>query len=143
LRSHILSLFLRPNFFIRRSKSRFRRLILFTLKLNLFGPDIRAADSYISPLRAWGIQNDLQGTELFLPSQIFEKVKNLIPPGQRWLAMAPATAWPKKNWPFEYWKNLIQTMISTTQFNILLLGGPNDGFCKDLVINPKRILNLQ
>jgi ADP-heptose:LPS heptosyltransferase len=143
LRSHLLTLFVRPKFFIRRSKNRFKRFLLFIFKLNLFGEQMRAVDSYIAPLRPWGIHNDYRGSELRLSAQVFDKVRPLLAKEKKWIAVAPATAWPKKTWPEAYWKNLIGLILSETYYNILILGGPKDDFCKNLILDGERVISLQ
>src|ERR1039457_2724939 len=39
LRSHILCFYLRPKYFLRRSKNRIKRILLFVFKIDLFGAD--------------------------------------------------------------------------------------------------------
>ncbi|MDZ4676641.1 MAG: glycosyltransferase family 9 protein [Oligoflexia bacterium] len=144
LRSHILSFYLRPKFFLRRSKSRIKRFLLFVFKINLFGKRYRAVDSYLSPLARWGIMIDDKGPELHLAPGILTKVKQQIAwEGKPWIAIAPATAWAKKTWPLDYWKVVVTKILKLTDYNVLILGGPKDGFCKDLIINQQRVLSLQ
>jgi ADP-heptose:LPS heptosyltransferase len=144
LRSHILCFFLRPKNFIRRSKSRIRRFFLFVLKINLFGSRYRAVDSYLAPLYDWGILNDEKGPEIHLAPGLLTRVKQLIPLGIKpWLAIMPATAWPKKTWPLNYWKELVEKLLKLTDYNLLILGGPDDHMCKELVLNSQRVLSLQ
>ena len=143
LRSFILRRLVRVKLTLVRSKNRFKRFLLFYLKLNLFGLNLRGVDSYINPLRAWGVANDFQGSQLFLPPTTYEKVRQLIPPGQTWLAVAPATAWAKKTWPENYWKNLIGLILNETSYGVVILGGPKDNFCKNFIMDSQRVISLQ
>jgi ADP-heptose:LPS heptosyltransferase len=150
IRSHILCSILKPKHLIRRSKNRVKRFLLHWLKIDLFGPGFRGVDSFISPLTEWGIVNDLQGPQVFLSPEVFLKASSLLPAkatqsvaSAKWLALAPATAWPKKTWPIEHWGELVQVLLAKTSFNLLILGGPNDSFCADLILDSDRMLNLQ
>jgi heptosyltransferase-2 len=143
LRSNIICLFLKPQHFIRRSKDRLKRFLLFWFKINLFEKPYRSVKTYVAPLSPWGITYDDQGPEM-IPSPIaLQKVKLMLSQNSKWVAIAPATAWPKKNWPLDHWKQLVQKLLKETSLNILILGGPEDTFCTELVIDQNRCLNLQ
>lgn len=156
MRSRILCWYLKlqsiktgnPSLFIRRSKERFRRFLLFYFKIHSVQKYWNGIDTYIEPLKAWGIINDHKGSELFLqkvpatflsrPASFFETSEAEI------IAIAPATAWPKKTWPLDHWKELLKILLEKTDYNFLVLGGPKDDFCNDLVtISPKRIVSMQ
>jgi ADP-heptose:LPS heptosyltransferase len=144
IRSRILCFILNPRLLIRRSKNRIRRLLLHKFKINLFGNSFRGVDSFIDPLTAWGVVNDKKGSELFLESELFLKTLDTFEDStKKFIALAPATAWPKKNWPLDHWKELIKLILSKTDYHVIILGGPNDIFCNDLVLNKTRTTNLQ
>lgn len=144
LRSHILCWHLKPPFFTRRSKNRINRALLFWLKWNLFGKNWTAVGSYLNPLKKWNIPLDSQGSQLFMDKQTTQKALSLVPQTPSpVVALAPATAWPKKTWPQSYWKSLLTMLLQKTNYQFVLLGGPNDSFCQDLILDPKRIHSLQ
>ncbi|PIK16312.1 glycosyltransferase family 9 protein [Halobacteriovorax sp. JY17] len=137
LRSRVISLFLFPPNFLRRSKERMKRLLLFTFRKNLFDNPYRGIISYLRPLRQWGIKDALdfspeswsfQNIEL---SEYFEKNSIVI---------APSAAWEMKRWPISHWKKLIE-LNPNESFTIL--GGPGDRFCEDIrAVAPERVFNL-
>ena len=120
--------------------------MLHVFKTDLYGKSFRSADSYLKPLEDWGIQNDKKGTDLFLSDETYAKSMDVFTSdksSKRWIALAPATAWPKKTWPRNNWKEFIGLLIKETNFQILILGGPKDGFCQELVIDPTRVVSKQ
>ncbi|MBK9293979.1 MAG: glycosyltransferase family 9 protein [Oligoflexia bacterium] len=143
LRSHILCLYLKPKYFIRRSKERIRRFLIFWLKLKFLNNYASGIETYLNPLKKWGISNDQKGSELYVDNHLLSKVKPLLNFTSNIIAIMPATAWPKKTWPAENWKRLIEEILSQTKLNILILAGPKDDFCKDLVLNSARVQSLQ
>ncbi|MEW5852577.1 MAG: glycosyltransferase family 9 protein [Myxococcota bacterium] len=146
LRSHWFSLFLRPKHFIRRGKQRWKRWLLFLLRINLFR-GFNPVRSFIAPLAPWGVTDDGQGSEIHLPTAVTTKVReriNAFAGGAECIAMAPSAAWPKKRWPLEHWSELIRRILRDTAYRVVVLGGPQDGFCAELeAIDPTRVLNLQ
>jgi ADP-heptose:LPS heptosyltransferase len=87
--------------------------------------------------------HDNEGGEITLPKNVLEKVRTLMPEKGVWIALAPATAWPKKTWPLAYWKSLVTDLIRGTDYSLLILGGPKDNFCEELVLDSSRVLTLQ
>ena len=141
LRSRFLSFFLWPKFFLRRSKDRFKRLLLFTFRINLYPKRLLAHDTYIKPLEKWGIKNSpLNQSQLIVPGELKEKVKEKIP-FENYVALIPSAAWELKRWPIEHWK---QTIALMPKENFVILGGPEDHFLKDLITkeNQSRVINL-
>lgn len=140
MRSRIVCLFLTPSHFIRRSKERWKRFLLFKLRVNKFPWPYQGMRSYSSPLTAWGVmgQGDLQEQWNFTSAQK-DKVHRLL--GSRsYVALVPSAAWPMKRWPLSHWAQLIKNCPET---NFALLGGPGDDFLKELEqLAPERILNL-
>ncbi|MEQ1878462.1 MAG: glycosyltransferase family 9 protein [Bdellovibrionia bacterium] len=135
LRSHILSLFLSPAHFVRRPKNRWRRFLLFQLGRNTFSFPFVGQRSYIEPLEAWTQMTGIPpAPQLEIPHTIHQNLATILRPLQPFTALAPSTAWPKKNWPIEHWKRLIQSQPLT---NFVILGGAQDPECKELA-NLKR-----
>lgn len=141
LRSRYLSFFLRPKFFLRRSKDRLKRFLLFNFRINLYPKRLLAHDTYINPLKKWGIPNTpLKISQLYIPDELKNKMRNLIP-FKNFTALIPSAAWELKRWPLEYWKEIIA--ISQDK-NFVVLGGPQDTFLNELITaeNKSRVINL-
>ncbi len=142
LRSFIMGFFLRPQNFLRRSKDRIKRILLFRFRINLFPKRLTAHDIYIKPLQKWGIPDiPLKESQLVIPPPIYEKVSFQIP-FANFIALIPSAAWELKRWPVEYWKELITILENR---NFVILGGPGDQFLDELVTpeNEHRVLNLR
>lgn len=125
--------------FARRSKERWKRFLLFKLRINKFPRPYRGAISYHRPLEQWGI------TKKGLPRLSFERILSETRRKElnRWkdkILLAPSAAWEMKRWPVENWIKLV-TLWREEQF--VLLGGREDGFCEDIrKIIPHRCINL-
>lgn len=131
LRSYLISTLLRlnallkaqPLSFVRRPKSRLRRLLLFNFKINTFEKPFRGAVSYLNPLSPWAAPEELppianinlENEPLNLGTSIsIEKA----------VVLAPGATWPLKVWPLERWVEVVRSSQCDLQF--LLLGGPED-----------------
>lgn len=135
-----LSYFHAPFRYLRRGKNRWKRFLLFRLGKNLFPKPFRGQYSFLEPLKTWGATIQVpREAQLFFSKDIREKIDGLQLP-ERFIALAPSAAWEMKRWPLSYWKELIRSM---PQKNFVLLGGPDDRFCRDLAnIAPDRCVNL-
>lgn len=141
LRSRFLCSFLHPKNFLRRSKDRLKRFLLFRLRINRYPKRLLAHDTYINPLAAWNIPNTpLKTSQLYIPADMKDSVSALVP-FKNFIVLIPSAAWELKRWPLEYWKNIIE--ISKDQ-NFVILGGPQDKFLEELVTvdNKNRVINL-
>lgn len=120
--------------FLRRSKDRFKRFLLFKLRINLFPTPYKGAHSYLSPLKKIG------HSPKFLPTPL--NAKDYNKPFESYICLAPSAAWEMKRWPIEYWRQLIELM---PEENFVILGGPKDQFLESILSNPdlkKRCVNL-
>lgn len=125
---------------LRKSQMRWKRILLFKFRWNLYQMPRSGQRDLIDPLKKWGIQNDLPKTpQLFLLDSELEAVKKILPK-EKFIALAPSAAFELKRWPVEHWKSLI---LQVPQQNFVLLGGPEDHFLKEIQnVAPDRILNL-
>lgn len=130
------SLILRMIFFlygikvIVRSKNRWKRILLFSFRINKFSWPFKGAFSYLEPLKK----------DKFLAQEW--KLENLKVdlPFEDFIVFAPSAAWEMKRWPLDYWKDLAKKLENQ---NIIVLGGPADTFCQEIAdIDTNRIVNL-
>jgi ADP-heptose:LPS heptosyltransferase len=127
--------------FFKRSKSRFKRFLLFFLRMNLFPKPFRGMVSFQEP-----IQNLFRSRpKSILQNWDFsnvdkEKVQAMLPQSEKVLVCSPSAAWEMKRWPLDHWKSLFQSL---NEYQIVLLGGPADTFYEEFIsIAPERIINL-
>ena len=145
LRSNLLKIFLmtrlkRPNI-LTRSKDRWKRFLLFNLRINKFPKPFRGIESFISPLSNWNIKeiDKSRFVDWTFKSEIEEKIKSIIG-DEKVISLVPSAAWEMKRWPLDHWKNLIK-LLPDSQF--VVLGGSTDLFCQELAdLDPKRVRNL-
>lgn len=142
LRSFLLCFilrFLRDTEFCYRSKERWKRFCLFVLRINNFPKPYRGMISFLTPLKKWGLTTDFDFIQSwnFEPA-VMEKVDQFVEPSD--VVIVPSAAWEMKRWPLEHWKQLIKI---SPQHHFVVLGGPQDTFCDELVaLAPERVKNL-
>lgn len=125
---------------LRKSQMRWKRILLFKFRWNLYQMPRSGQRDLIDPLKKWGIQNTLPETpQLFLLPSELEDVRKILP-HKKFIALAPSAAFELKRWPIEHWKKLV---LEDPEQNFVLLGGPEDHFLKEIQNGaPHRILNL-
>lgn len=104
-----------PKFLFRfqtRSKFRFKRFLLFKLRINRFPKPFKGAESFLGPLG------------LLVKDEV--KKDN----DSRRVLLAPSAAWDLKKWPEEKWIQLAKDL--QPEFEVAFLGGPTDEFINSL-----------
>lgn len=145
LRSKILSLLLRPGLkgkWITRPKDRFKRLLLFSFRINKFPWPFKGIHSYIAPLKQILVEDKLNSMSVHwnFPSITDSEKQVYQQKAAESVILVPSAAWEMKRWPLNHWKKLIELMPNE-QF--IVLGGKEDLFCEDLkAIAPDRVINL-
>ena len=146
VRSLILNFLLRVKLtqrpcWLSRSKDRFKRFLLFQLRLNLFPKPFKGIDSYLNPLTKWGIiASEAQAVSNwnFLDSD--ENIQKKYPQDSKTIVLVPSAAWEMKRWPLIYWKKIVELL---SEYNFVILGGREDLFCEEIkLIAPSRVRNL-
>lgn len=125
---------------LRKSQKRWKRFLLFRLRVNTYRYPLSGQRDLLEPLVKWGISEELPQTpQLYISADEINDVRPLIPVGE-FVALAPSAAYELKRWPSEYWKELIR--LSADQ-KFVLLGGPEDYFIEDIrLVAPDRVWNL-
>lgn len=125
---------------VRKSQKRWKRFLLFKLRINRYRMPFSGQRDLIEPLEKWGISETLPATpQLFIGTNELENVRKLLPPTP-FISLAPSAAFVLKRWPIEYWKELI-TQMPDQRF--VLLGGPEDTFLEEIrSVAPDRVANL-
>lgn len=139
-RSLLITSILRLNIFvkhIRKSQFRFKRILLFQFRINLYRMPFSGQRDLLTPLKKWGITETLPPTpQFFIP----ENFKLSIELPEKFIALVPSAAFSLKRWPLENWMALIR-MHPDKKF--VLLGGPEDSFLQNLQDqHPDRVINL-
>lgn len=145
LRSKLIKLILMSRLhapdLITRSKDRWKRVLLFTFRVNKFPKPFRGIESYIAPLAKWKIErtSDSRFVKWKFSKQVEEKVNALIA-SPKIISLVPSAAWEMKRWPLDHWKKLI---LLLPEAHFVVLGGKEDLFCQELAdISPERVQNL-
>jgi len=131
---------------LRRSIKRWKRFLLFRLRINQFEQPFSGQRDLLEPLSQWGISNSLPPPpQLFIAPQVEQNLnRHLSLISKSFIALAPSAAFPLKRWPIPHWKSLLQIwLLADNKINFVLLGGPEDHFLNELTqIDPHRVFNL-
>lgn len=127
--------------FIRRSIRRWKRFLLFRLRINKFEMPFSGQRDLLEPLQPWGVNRIAPPAPQIFPSEENRvKARELLGDFKNAIALAPSAAYFLKRWPKDYWKELIQLSPAD---KFVLLGGPEDTFIEEIkAIAPERVLNL-
>ena len=83
---------------VRRSKSRLKRFLLFKFRINLFPKPFVGQASYISPLLEYGLKLVPNDTNWSFDDSELNKVKGHVGESD-FVVFAPSAAWEMKRWP--------------------------------------------
>ncbi len=129
--------------FIQRSKFRFKRFLLFKLRINKFPSPYKAMSSFLSPLKSLGVDQEYKGSEIFSVSdEVIKSTKLKLASEDKLnrIILAPSAAWEMKTWPIDNWNKLIELM---PDHKFYIIGGPSDKFCQEFEKNfSDRVVNL-
>lgn len=139
LKQRLVPLFSHKTHFVRRSKERGKRFLLFQLGINKFDWPFKGVESYRKPLKKWGITDfNSNYSDWYFPDGFREKSDTLI--NNRTITLVPSANWEMKRWPVDHWKKLITLL---PDHNFIILAGPADLFCETIrQTAPERVNNL-
>lgn len=144
-RSRLICLYLRPfgigPMMIRRSLYRWKRFLLFRLRINLFQLPFSGQRDLLLPLEKINIPFLLPLVpQYFIKEDNYKTAHELLIGFENSIALAPSAAHLLKRWPVEHWMRLIE-LFPNQKF--ILLGGPEDRFLSDIQKKfPDQVLNL-
>lgn len=154
IRAHIFSFVFRLfNFssyqFIRRSKHRLKRILLFKFRINYFPRPFKGMHSFVLPLSGFSDFRQLNYESIDLRQNLsFEslvdesKVREVFDFSKSYIAIAPSAAWGMKTWPKEHWHKLISGIRKESDIPCVVLGGPQDTFCQEFENQYDNVINL-
>ena len=105
--------------FKRRPKSRLKRLLLFSLGYNFLPKPFRGAESFLWPLKSWGVPQKLGNFPTLKTSHI----------SGRTIGLVPSASSENKRWPVRHFIKLIELM---PQHSFEIFGGPEDTFAEQI-----------
>lgn len=112
-----------------RKMFRWKRFLLFQLRINTFKGGFSGQRDLLIPLEKWGIPFALpEAPQLFL-EDVKNQTKNIVPTGTDYVCLAPSSAHYLKKWPIYKWYELI---AKNPDILFVLLGGKEDVFIEEL-----------
>lgn len=147
-RSNFLLFRNRTGYRERIKKDKIKQICLVYFKRNGYKEIVPISQRYIKVGQNLGIQDDPQGLEIYWNKQIASEIKNSLRhknfdlDSEKYLCIAPGAGFFTKRWPGEYYKQLINSLLSTYQYKLIILGGPEEQYLHTLFPSTDRILNL-
>ena len=113
------------------NKRIFARTMFVRLKKNYYGDIVSVADRYIEPMGTYGIENDGQGLEIFIPDETMYKVSGKISTlklnlYKKVIGFCPSAKHATKRWPEKRFIETGNRLIRELKAKIILFGGKND-----------------
>ncbi len=106
----------------------------------------RMLERFCEPLAQFGVRYDGGGPELKIKEAAREKIAAGLPkiPGEK-IGVVPCAQWNGKRWAPERFREVIRNLVETTNHQILVFGGKEDGFCVEICAGfpENRVVNLQ
>lgn len=129
---------------LRRSLRRWKRFLLFRLRINRFQQPFSGQRDLLEPLSPWGIPSEPSPSapQIHLDPDDHRQADRVLADwhDSPFWCLAPSAAHQLKRWPVTHWQELIR---QRKQNRFVLLGGPEDAFLADIrTIAPERVLNL-
>jgi lipopolysaccharide heptosyltransferase II len=108
-----------------------RRTMLVNFKKNFYRDTVSVADRYIEPLRVFGIENDGEGLELFIPDNVaFGTAGKMAPLNlnrfEKTVGICPSAKHETKRWPQERFAEAASRLAMDHDAKVLLFGGASD-----------------
>ncbi len=117
---------------VRRPKSRFKRFLLFKLRIDRFPLPFVSADSFLNPLiKNKVLTQNPQAQKLPVNdtyNQNILKASAFTHP-RPYICLAPSAAWPLKRWPLTHFQSLMDSM---PDWDFIVIGGAEDTFTHEL-----------
>lgn len=107
------------------------RTVLVKFKKNMYRGIVPVADRYIEPLRIFGVENDGEGPELFIPDEVQHGVSGTMAALQlnryeRVIGFCPSARHETKRWPHERFAEVGSRLAKEYDAKILIFGSSAD-----------------
>jgi len=131
LRSRYIRSFSRAKEVVTINKRIYARTMLVRLKKNYYRDIVSVADRYIEPVITYGIENDAQGLEIFIPDEILQKVSGIMSSLKlhvygKVVGFCPSAKHATKRWPQERFIEAGIRLVHELRAKIILFGGKSD-----------------
>lgn len=146
LRSKIIRFVIRsiPKRYLR--KPRWKRLLLFRFRKNLFPTDFSQLQLLHQPIAKWMTSKTYPLPELFVSNTERKEAEILLKQrgvNKQFIAIIPGAAWPQKKWIVGNYCKLLTDIKNHNDVNFVILGGKNDWICSEIAKGDTDYINLQ
>lgn len=146
LRSKIIRLIIRniPKRYLK--KPRWKRLLLFRFRKNIFPADFSQLKLLHQPIKEWMNDKKYPLPELVI-SEIEKKQaetklrRNNVK--KEYMTIIPGAAWPQKTWLIDNYCKLLADLKNQEDVDFIILGGKNDSICDEIAKCDSTFINLK
>ncbi len=127
-------------------KPRWKRLLLFRFRKNIFPADFSQLKLLHHPIKEWMNDKRYPLPELFI-SEIEKKHtetmlrRNSVK--KPYITIIPGATWPQKTWLIDNYCKLLANLKNNKIIDFVILGGKNDNICNKIAKCDPTIINLQ
>lgn len=124
-------------------KDYLKRLLLVKFKINLYDEIITIPLRYFQVAQDLEVVDDNQGLEIHWHTEDITRAKDLIVPlrDKSYFVLACGATYYSKQWPLEYFHELINKLLSTHQESIVILGSKSEAERFQSLVVSSRVKN--
>ncbi|MEI8033565.1 MAG: glycosyltransferase family 9 protein [Chlorobiaceae bacterium] len=111
---------------VRYRKENWKKWMLVQFKINLYGKPVSVVERYEEGLLEFGVENDLQGCELYLSEADRAYADRFFTDKQKTLALCFGAKHFTKRYPPARFASILQRLLHDGPLQVLLLGGSED-----------------
>lgn len=146
LRSKIIRFIIRniPKRYLK--KPRWKRLLLFKFRKNIFPADFSQLKLLHQPIKEWMNDKKYPLPELFISEIEKKQAETMLKRNsvkKPYITIIPGAAWPQKTWLIDNYCKLLTDLKNQENADFVILGGKNDNICNEIAKCDPTIINLQ
>lgn len=127
-------------------KPRWKRLLLFRFRKNIFPKDFSQLKLLHQPIMEWMDGKEYPLPELFVSEIEKENASILLEMKgvkKNLISVIPGAAWPQKTWLVDNYCKLLTELKNKENVDFVILGGKNDSICDEIAKCDSTFINLK
>jgi heptosyltransferase-2 len=127
-------------------KPRWKRILLFRFRKNLFPINFSQLKLLHQPIEEWMKDNKIPKPELFISEVEKNQAKILLRKkgvNKPYVTIIPGASWPQKCWLIDNYCKLLADLRNKSYTDFVILGGKNDNICSEIAKCDSTLINLR